>query len=131
MRGSSRIADVLPLFLQERLSLRNAELSESLAATQHSRSVLEREALGLKRTLLETRTVTAQVEEALAQVGIHLVGDSRKVCHPHPLPLQSARQKEAVEVQLRAVQEDARVRVAELQQQLDTTVAAKAEKVSR
>ena len=49
---------------------------------------------------------------------------------PSPLPLQSARQKEAVEVELRAVQEDARERAAELQQQLDTAVAAKAEKVS-
>lgn len=80
------MAGVSPRVPQERLSLRNAELSESLAATQHSRSVLEREVLGLKRNLLETRTVTAQVEEALAQVGIRAAWGGRKVCHPHPSP---------------------------------------------
>ena len=56
--------------LKERLTLRNAELSESLSATQHSRSVLEREVLSLKRTLLEVQDRNSQLEDSLAQVSV-------------------------------------------------------------
>ena len=78
---------VVFFFPQERLSLRNAELSESLAATQHSRSVLEREALGLRRSLLEARTVKNQLEEALAQVRIQLQPGVALTCiTPTPYP---------------------------------------------
>lgn len=56
------------LFFQERLCLRNAELSDALAATRHSRTLLERELISLKRSHLEARSRQAQLEASLREV---------------------------------------------------------------
>jgi len=53
---------------QESLCLRNAELSNNLAATRHSRTLLEREVVSLKRSVLESRSCQAQLEGELAEV---------------------------------------------------------------
>jgi len=50
------------------LCLRNAELSNNLAATRHSRTLLEREVVSLKRSVLESRSCQAQLEGELAEV---------------------------------------------------------------
>lgn len=50
---------------QERLTVHNAELCERLAATQHSRTALEREVLTLKRKLLEEKTVNGRLDQLL------------------------------------------------------------------
>ena len=50
------------------MCLRNAELSNNLAATRHSRTLLEREVVSLKRSLHESRSCQAQLEEELAEV---------------------------------------------------------------
>lgn len=50
--------------------MRNAELAQSLAAAQHSRSVLEREVLAGKRSLLEAHKRSTQLEESLREVNI-------------------------------------------------------------
>lgn len=51
----------------ERLTHKNADLCNSLAATQYSRSILEREIIILKRTLLEERREAQQTIEKLRQ----------------------------------------------------------------
>ena len=51
--------------LQERLTVHNAELCDRLAATQHSRTILEREVLTLKRKLLEEKTVNGRLDQLL------------------------------------------------------------------
>lgn len=56
------------LSLQERLCLRNAELSDALAATRHSRTLLEREMISLKRSHLEARSRQAHLEASLREV---------------------------------------------------------------
>ena len=53
------------VFLQERLTVHNAELCDRLAATQHSRTILEREVLTLKRKLLEEKTVNGRLDQLL------------------------------------------------------------------
>ena len=50
---------------QERLTVHNAELCDRLAATQHSRTILEREVLSLKRKLLEEKTVNGRLDQLL------------------------------------------------------------------
>lgn len=65
---SSSLFLPLPLFSQERLCLRNAELSDALAATRHSRTLLERELISLKRSHLEARSRQAQLEASLREV---------------------------------------------------------------
>ena len=50
---------------KERLTVHNAELCDRLAATQHSRTVLEREVLSLKRKLLEEKTVNGRLDQLL------------------------------------------------------------------
>ena len=50
------------------MCLRNAELSNNLAATRHSRTLLEREVVSLKRSVLESRSCQAQLEGELAEV---------------------------------------------------------------
>ena len=65
---SSSLFLPLPLFSQERLCLRNAELSDALAATRHSRTLLERELISLKRSHLEARSRHAQLEASLREV---------------------------------------------------------------
>ena len=50
------------------MCLRNAELSDALAATRHSRTLLEREMVSLKRSLLEARSRQSQLEGSLREV---------------------------------------------------------------
>ena len=45
--------------------MHNAELCDRLAATQHSRTILEREVLALKRKLLEEKTVNGRLDQLL------------------------------------------------------------------
>ena len=45
--------------------MHNAELCDRLAATQHSRTILEREVLSLKRKLLEEKTVNGRLDQLL------------------------------------------------------------------
>lgn len=51
--------------IKERLTVHNAELCDRLAATQHSRTILEREVLSLKRKLLEEKTVNGRLDQLL------------------------------------------------------------------
>lgn len=79
----------------ERLALRNAELSEALSATRHSRSVLEREVVSLKRVLLEVKSRNEELEHSV---------------------LEATHDRQALEGRLRTAEDEGRRKMDELQQ---------------
>ncbi len=81
----------------ERLALRNAELSEALSATRHSRSVLEREVVSLKRVLLEVKSRNDELDQSV---------------------VEARHDREVMEGRLRIMEEEGRRKMEELQQQV-------------
>ena len=71
---------------QERLTSHNAELCDRLAATQHSRTVLEREVLALKRKLLEEKTVNGRLDQLLRSSDRERGALKDQLCQLHTEP---------------------------------------------